>query len=175
MKKGKWRAGVKLINSGMKFWDLCQDSPVNHLFVGFVNGISLNGNEMFEIKPIGLLLFLATLASCGQSPTNEENSKLLKNYLINSPVYTEGHLELIDSKCNDMSITDNELIASCTVTVRAIKEGGWETTSAVGRLYGKIPQGEVATIETEYVFQKFESGWKVRGRKGWHTMFPGEY
>lgn len=129
---------------------------------------------MFKIRLVVLLQFLVGLASCGQSPTNEENSRLLKDYLVNSSVYQDGYLELVDAKCNDMSIAENELIASCALTVRAVK-GGWDPTSALGRLYGKIPQGEVATIETEYVFQKFESGWKVRGRKGWHTMFPGEY
>ena len=94
-------------------------------------------------------------------PSNADNERLILEYISKKDgVFTEGYLDLKGVTCTDKSVQGIQMTAICNVTVKVNQ--GYAMDSSIARQYGIIGVGDTATVEKEYRFEKFESGWKLR-------------
>ncbi len=107
------------------------------------------------------ILVAACSGATGNTPSNADNEKLIFEYLLKHDVsFTEGYLVLKSVSCNDKSVQDSRMTAICKISVEA--KQGYAPDSSVGMRWGRIKVGDTSTVDREYIFQKFESGWKIR-------------
>jgi hypothetical protein len=117
----------------------------------------------------------ALLTSCSPKISDSDISEQVSSYLKQderdggfSQVAFSQFFEIQKVVVKDKLIKEKECVTICNITMKVIRpyQGGSGVNMAYSFLVGDGPgsAGDVRAIDVKFLFEKFESGWRIKGK-----------